>query len=50
MNKQTQKFGCEICRKANDGICNNFCLMTKAQKQQFIKQNAHLFKNAKRIE
>lgn len=51
MNKQTtQQFGCKICRKLNDGICNSFCLMDKAQKQKFMKQHAHLFKNAQRIE
>jgi len=48
MNKSsTNKMGCEICRKANDSICNNFCLMDKSQKKKFIKNNSHLFKNVK---
>lgn len=43
-----QQNGCKICRVANDNICNNFCLMTKAQQQAFIKSNAHLFKQARK--
>ena len=43
-----QQNGCKICRAANDSICNNFCLMTKMQKQAFIKSNAHLFKQARK--
>lgn len=43
MNKPTdQQLGCSICRKYTDSICNNFCLMTKAQKQNFIKTKEQL--------
>jgi len=50
MNKSsTNKMGCEICRKANDSICNNFCLMDKSQKKKFIENNPHLFKNVKTL-
>jgi len=49
MNKSTTtpQLGCSICRKTNDGICQNFCLMDKAQQKQFIKKNSHLFRDAK---
>lgn len=42
----TQQSDCKICRKVNDGICSNFCLMDKSQKQKYIKDNQHLFRNS----
>ena len=44
----TQHNGCKICIALNDSICNNSCLLTKMQREKYIKANAHLFKQARK--
>lgn len=40
VKQDDELFGCKLCRSLNDGICNSYCLMDKAQKRAFVQTNA----------
>tara|TARA_B100000508_G_scaffold134523_1_gene125319 strand:+ start:516 stop:737 length:222 start_codon:yes stop_codon:yes gene_type:complete len=37
--------GCKLCRALNDGLCDNYCAMDKAQRVAFMQENKHLFRS-----
>lgn len=46
-NNKPFQMGCSICRKLNDGICSNFCLLDDAEKKKFVATNKALFREVK---
>lgn len=36
--------GCKLCRALNDGLCDNYCSMDKAQRAAFMQKNKHSFR------
>lgn len=43
-NTSTLEFGCKLCRKLNDGLCNNYCSFDKAGRKKLMQANEHLFR------
>lgn len=37
-------FGCALCRKLNDGLCNNYCSMDKQSRKKVMQSCKHLFR------
>lgn len=42
--KQSKSLDCTLCRKLNDGLCGNYCQLSKAQVKALIEENKHLFR------
>lgn len=38
LNNKTFTTGCKFCRALNDGLCSNYCLLTKAEKKQLAEK------------